>query len=120
MTGHALTERRPAGPGENPRAMEREDAFITKNQRRACFRLAAFERTGQARAELEAAEPALIVVGIDLAHARRRPRGLPQKTSSVQSRPGNSLSFKSSVLFYLDLSSVRAKPSSVTDDRGLP
>ncbi|MEW6253609.1 MAG: hypothetical protein AB1716_23435 [Planctomycetota bacterium] len=50
-----------------------------KRLEQGVFRLTAFERPGRARAELEAAELALILEGIDLAHARRRPRWQPQR-----------------------------------------
>lgn len=52
-----------------------------KRLEKGVFRLAAFEPAGRARAELEAAELALILEGIDLAHARRRPRWKPEKTA---------------------------------------
>ena len=52
-----------------------------KRLEKGVFRLAAFEQPGRARAELEAAELALILEGIDLAHAQRRPRWKPEKTA---------------------------------------
>ncbi len=45
------------------------------------FRRAAFERPGRQGAEWEAAELALILAGIDLANARRRPRWTAEKTA---------------------------------------
>jgi hypothetical protein len=52
-----------------------------KRLEKGVFRLAAFEQPGRSRAELEAVELALILEGIDLAHARRRPRWKPEKTA---------------------------------------
>ncbi|HNQ25015.1 MAG TPA: IS66 family insertion sequence element accessory protein TnpB [Phycisphaerae bacterium] len=52
-----------------------------KRLEKGVFRLAAFEQPGRARAELEAAELALILERIELAHARRRARFVPQKTT---------------------------------------
>ena len=52
-----------------------------KRLEKSVFHLAAFEQPGRVRAELEAVELALILEGIDLAHARRRPRWQPQKTA---------------------------------------
>ena len=52
-----------------------------KRLEKGVFHLRAFEQPGSVRAELEAPELALILEGIDLAHARRRPRFVPQKTA---------------------------------------
>lgn len=54
-------------------------ALYYKRLEKGAFRLAAFEEVGRVRTELEAAELALLLEGIDLAHARRRPRFVPQK-----------------------------------------
>jgi len=43
------------------------------------FRLSAFEHSGSVRAEIESAELALILEGIDLANAKRRPRFVPRR-----------------------------------------
>jgi transposase len=51
-----------------------------KRLEKGAFRLTAFEEAGRARIELEAPELALLLEGIDLAHARRRPRFVPQKS----------------------------------------
>jgi transposase len=52
-----------------------------KRLEKGVFRLTAFEQMGRVRAELEAAELALILEGIDLAHARRRQRWKPQESA---------------------------------------
>lgn len=52
-----------------------------KRIEKGVFRLAALERPGRQRAEIEAAELALILEGIELANARRRPRWTPEKTA---------------------------------------
>jgi len=43
------------------------------------FRLSAFEDSDARRVEIESAELALILEGIDLAHAKRRPRFVPRR-----------------------------------------
>ncbi len=45
------------------------------------FRLSAFEQSKSHRAEIEAAELALILEGIDLANAKRRPLFVPRRTA---------------------------------------
>jgi transposase len=52
-----------------------------KRLERGTFRLTAFEDPRSARTEIEAAELALILEGIDLAHAKRRPRFVPRRTA---------------------------------------
>lgn len=50
-----------------------------KRLEKGVFRLSALERPKRVRAEVEAAELALILEGIDLAHARRRGRFVPRR-----------------------------------------
>ncbi len=52
-----------------------------KRLEKGTFRLSAFEAADTVRAEVESAELALILEGIDLAHAKRRPRFVPRKTA---------------------------------------
>jgi len=52
-----------------------------KRLEKGTFRLTAFEDPRSTRAEIEAAELALILEGIDLAHAKRRPRFVPRRTA---------------------------------------
>jgi transposase len=54
-------------------------ALYYKRLEKGTFRLSAFEHFGSRRAEIESAELALILEGIDLAHAKRRPRFVPRK-----------------------------------------
>ncbi len=49
-------------------------ALYYKRLEKGTFRLSAFEDRGAPRAEIESAELALILEGIELANARRRPR----------------------------------------------
>ena len=56
-------------------------ALYYKRLEKGTFRLSAFEAADTARAEIESAELALILEGIDLAHAKRRPRFVPRKTA---------------------------------------
>jgi transposase len=51
-----------------------------KRIERGVFRLASLERPNRIRAEIEAAELALILEGIDLSQAKRRKRFVPRKT----------------------------------------
>lgn len=50
-----------------------------KRLEKGVFRLSALERPKRVRAEIEAAELALILEGIDLTHARRRARFVPRR-----------------------------------------
>ena len=50
-----------------------------KRLERGVFRLSALEQTRRVRTEIEAAELALILEGIDLSHANRRARFVPRK-----------------------------------------
>ena len=52
-----------------------------KRLEKGTFRLSAFEGTGSTRAEIESAELALILEGIELAGARRRPRFVPRRSA---------------------------------------
>ena len=52
-----------------------------KRLEKGTFRLSAFETPGAARAEIESAELALILEGIELAGARRRPRFVPRRSA---------------------------------------
>jgi transposase len=54
-------------------------ALYYKRLERGTFRLSAFEHPNSLRAEIESAELALILEGIDLANAKRRPRFVPRK-----------------------------------------
>ena len=54
-------------------------ALYYKRLEKGTFRLSAFEHSDSLRAEIESAELALILEGIDLAHAKRRPRFVPRK-----------------------------------------
>jgi transposase len=53
-------------------------ALYYKRLEKGTFRLSAFENPDSSRAEIESAELALILEGIELASARRRPRWTPQ------------------------------------------
>jgi transposase len=62
-------------------------AMWTKRLERGCFH-PSFSADGRlASTAIEAAELALIVEGIDLAGARRRPRWQPRTTQSLSSSP---------------------------------
>jgi len=50
-----------------------------KRIEKATFRLSAFADPDSSRAEIEAAELSLILEGIDLANAKRRPRFVPRR-----------------------------------------
>jgi hypothetical protein len=52
-----------------------------KRIEKGVFRLAALERPNRIRTEIEAAELALILEGIDLSQAKRRKRFTPRKTA---------------------------------------
>jgi transposase len=52
-----------------------------KRLEKGTFRLSAFEDAGSARAEIESAELALILEGIELAGAKRRPRFVPRRSA---------------------------------------
>lgn len=52
-----------------------------KRIEKGVFRLAAFEDRKSSRAEIESAELALILEGIELAGAKRRPRFVPQRSA---------------------------------------
>jgi transposase len=52
-----------------------------KRLEKGTFRLSAFEDPESSRAEIESAELALILEGIELAHAKRRARFVPRKTA---------------------------------------
>lgn len=52
-----------------------------KRLEKGTFRLSAFEDPNSSRAEIESAELALILEGIELAHAKRRSRFVPRKTA---------------------------------------
>jgi transposase len=52
-----------------------------KRLEKGTFRLLAFEDPESSRAEIESAELALILEGIELAHAKRRARFVPRKTA---------------------------------------
>jgi len=52
-----------------------------KRLEKGTFRLSAFEDPPSPRAEIESAELALILEGIELAHAKRRARFAPRKTA---------------------------------------
>lgn len=54
-------------------------ALYYKRIEKGKFRLSAFEDCGSVRAEIESAELALILEGIDLANAKRRPRFVPRR-----------------------------------------
>jgi transposase len=57
-------------------------ALYYKRLEKGTFRLSAFEGSASPRAEIDSAELALILEGIDLANARRRPRfALPRATA---------------------------------------
>lgn len=56
-------------------------ALYYKRLERGLFRLSAFEGANRVRAEIEAAELALILEGIDLSQAKRRARFVPRKTA---------------------------------------
>jgi transposase len=56
-------------------------ALYYKRLEKGTFKLSAFERPDSPRAEIESAELALILEGIDLANARRRPRFVPRRTA---------------------------------------
>jgi transposase len=57
-------------------------ALYYKRLEKGTFRLSAFEKPDSSRAEIDSAELALILEGIDLANARRRPRfALPRATA---------------------------------------
>jgi transposase len=55
--------------------------LLYKRIEKGVFRLAALERGGRQRAEVEAVELALILEGSELADARRRKRWTPGKTA---------------------------------------
>jgi hypothetical protein len=50
-----------------------------KRIEKGTFRLSAFDHPDSLQVEIESAELALILEGIDLAHAKRRPRFIPRK-----------------------------------------
>ena len=52
-----------------------------KRLEKGTFRLSAFEDPGSCQAEIEAGELALILEGIELANAKRRPRFVPGKVA---------------------------------------
>ena len=52
-----------------------------KRLEKGTFRLSAFENPDSSRAEIESAELALILEGIELADAKRRPRFVPRKSA---------------------------------------
>ncbi len=52
-----------------------------KRLEKGVFRLNAFEHSKRKRAEIEAADLALILEGVDLARAKRRPRFVPGRTA---------------------------------------
>lgn len=52
-----------------------------KRLEKGTFRLSAFEDPKSARTEIESAELALILEGIELANARRRPRFVPNRSA---------------------------------------
>lgn len=52
-----------------------------KRLEKGTFRLSAFGDPASSRAEIESAELALILEGIELAHAKRRARFVPRKTA---------------------------------------
>ena len=52
-----------------------------KRLEKGAFRLSEFERAHRVRVEIEAAELALILEGIDLANAKRRTRFIPRQTA---------------------------------------
>jgi transposase len=52
-----------------------------KRLEKGVFRLSEFERSRRVRVEVEAAELALILEGIDLANAKRRARFVPRRTA---------------------------------------
>jgi transposase len=54
-------------------------ALYYKRLEKGTFRLSAFENPGSSRAEIESAELALILEGIELADAKRRPRFVPRR-----------------------------------------
>ena len=54
-------------------------ALYYKRIEKGTFRLSAFEHSDSLQVEIESAELALILEGIDLANARRRPRFVPRK-----------------------------------------
>lgn len=56
-------------------------ALYYKRLEKGVFRLSAWEHSNRKRAEIEAAELALILEGIDLANAKRRARFVPRKTA---------------------------------------
>ncbi len=56
-------------------------ALYYKRLEKGVFRLSAWEHCNRKRAEIEAAELALILEGIDLANAKRRARFVPRKTA---------------------------------------
>jgi transposase len=56
-------------------------ALYYKRLEKGAFRLSAFERAKRVRVEIEAAELALILEGIDLSRARRRSRFIPRQTA---------------------------------------
>lgn len=56
-------------------------ALYYKRLEKGTFRLSAFERPDSRRAEIESAELALILEGIDLADAKRRARFAPRRTA---------------------------------------
>lgn len=57
-------------------------ALYYKRLEKGTFRLSAFEGNDSRRAEIESAELALILEGIELANARRRPRFVPVRSAS--------------------------------------
>jgi transposase len=56
-------------------------ALYYKRLEKGTFRLSAFARSKSQRAEVEAAELALILEGIDLSNAKRRPRFVPRRSA---------------------------------------
>lgn len=54
-------------------------ALYYKRIEKGTFQLSAFEHPDSLQVEIESAELALILEGIDLAHAKRRPRFIPRK-----------------------------------------
>lgn len=56
-------------------------ALYYKRLEKGTFRLSVFEHSDSLRAEIESAELSLILAGIDLANARRRPRFIPRRTA---------------------------------------
>jgi transposase len=62
--------------------------LVSKRLARGCFHLPTTPAEGASHLEIESAELALILEGIDLRDARRRPRWIAPRAATPDARPG--------------------------------